>query len=219
MVGNHLQAPRDERGRHVVLPPAMRAHMWVKGQPSPNPSGKSGEFQRCRSLCRDASYDAAQELIRLGLESEDERVRFMANSWVYERAWGKPKDYDPHADHDSATTAIEAWQIGALFFLLLAVGAPGPEGSRQHRRPLRPARHDGGGRGDLLLRVDVGDDHLACDRGRRDVHGAAADAACADDDQMVVSAQMVARLLQRREGGDAGAGVGRGEALRHSFMR
>lgn len=107
MARNHLQAPRDERGRHVVLPPAMRDHMWVKGQPSPNPSGKSGEFQRCRSLCREASYNAAQELIRLGLESEDERVRFMANSWVYEHAWGKPKDYDPRADHDRATTAID----------------------------------------------------------------------------------------------------------------
>ena len=70
-----------------------------------------------------------------------------------------------------------------------------------------------------LLRVDVGDDHLARDRGRRDMHGAAADAARADDHQMVVGAQMPARLLERREGGDAGAGVGRGEPLRHPLMR
>ena len=70
-----------------------------------------------------------------------------------------------------------------------------------------------------LLRVDVGDDDLAGYRGRRDVHGTAADSAGADDDQMVVATQMSARLLQRREGGDAGASVGRGEVLRHSLMR
>ena len=69
-----------------------------------------------------------------------------------------------------------------------------------------------------LLRVDVGDDHLARDRGRRDVHGAAADSAGADDHQMVVGADMAARLLQGRVGRDAGAGVGRGEVLRHALI-
>ena len=39
-----------------------------------------------------------------------------------------------------------------------------------------------------LLRVDVGDDHLARHCGRRDVHGAAADAARANDHQVVVGA-------------------------------
>jgi len=72
---------------------------------------------------------------------------------------------------------------------------------------------------EVLLRVDVGDDHLARDRRRRDMHRAAADPAGADDHQVVLGAQPIARLFQRREGGDAGARVGRGETLRHALMR
>src|SRR5207302_7957700 len=45
-----------------------------------------------------------------------------------------------------------------------------------------------------LLRVDVGNDYLTYNRGRRDVHSTAADAACADDHQVVVGAQVAARL-------------------------
>jgi hypothetical protein len=32
------------------------------------------------------------------IQSEDERVALMAADKVYERAWGKPKDYDPNAE-------------------------------------------------------------------------------------------------------------------------
>jgi hypothetical protein len=70
-----------------------------------------------------------------------------------------------------------------------------------------------------LLRIDVRNDHLARYRGRRDVHGAATDAACADDDEMVVDGNMLAGFLQRREGGDTGAGIGRGETLRDAVVR
>jgi hypothetical protein len=70
-----------------------------------------------------------------------------------------------------------------------------------------------------LLRVDVGDNDFAGDRGRGDVHRAATDPAGADDHQMVVGAHMPSRLFERRKGGDAGAGVGRGEPLRHPLMR
>ncbi len=42
--------------------------------------------------------DAAQEIIRLSSQSDDDRVRYMASAWVYEHAWGKPKDYDPAAE-------------------------------------------------------------------------------------------------------------------------
>jgi hypothetical protein len=41
-----------------------------------------------------------------------------------------------------------------------------------------------------LLGVDVGNDHLARHRSRRDMHGAAADAARTDDHQVVVGAQI-----------------------------
>ena len=72
----------------------MRAQMWKPGQ-SGNPGGFGGEYQRCLRLCRDASYEAAEEIIRLRRESDDDRIRYMAATWIYERAWGKPKDYDP----------------------------------------------------------------------------------------------------------------------------
>src|SRR3989442_12132266 len=41
-----------------------------------------------------------------------------------------------------------------------------------------------------LLRVDIGNDHLARQRGRRDMYGAATHAARADNHQVVVGAQM-----------------------------
>src|SRR5262249_14735606 len=69
------------------------------------------------------------------------------------------------------------------------------------------------------LRIDIGDDHLPLHRRRRDVYGAAADTAGADDHQMVVGADMLARLLQRRIGGDARAGVSRSEVLWNAVIR
>jgi len=72
---------RDERGRTTVLPPVLRAHMFRKGVVH-NPAGKGGEYQRCLMLCRKSSHQAAEEIIRLSKESEDERVRYMAAVWV-----------------------------------------------------------------------------------------------------------------------------------------
>ena len=70
-----------------------------------------------------------------------------------------------------------------------------------------------------LLPINVGDNHFALNCGRRNVHRAAADAARANDHQMVVRAQMPARLLECRKRRDAGAGIRRSEALRHALMR
>src|SRR5215211_3320484 len=42
-----------------------------------------------------------------------------------------------------------------------------------------------------LLRVEIGDDDFPCDNRRRNMDGAAADPAGADDDEMVVRADMV----------------------------
>jgi hypothetical protein len=81
----------------TVLPPALQTKRWQPGQ-SGNPSGKGGDYQRCLTLCREASYDSAQEIIRLRDASDDDRVRFMAATWLFERAWGKPKDYDPKSE-------------------------------------------------------------------------------------------------------------------------
>ncbi len=96
-VMDNVVPPRDARGRLTQLPAPMRAHLWQPGQ-SGNPAGRGGDYQRCMQLCREASYESAQEIIRLGRESDDERVRYMANTWVYERAWGKAKEYDPKVE-------------------------------------------------------------------------------------------------------------------------
>jgi len=66
---------------------------FPKGK-SGNPGGRTKQFAQCQRLCREASPDAARRLIEL-IQSEDERVSLMAADKVFERAWGKPRDYDP----------------------------------------------------------------------------------------------------------------------------
>jgi hypothetical protein len=39
-----------------------------------------------------------KEMCRLALEAEDERVRSVCTGMVLERAWGKPREYDPNAE-------------------------------------------------------------------------------------------------------------------------
>jgi hypothetical protein len=68
---------------------------FPKGK-SGNPGGRTKQFAQCQRLCREASPDAARRLIEL-IQSEDERVALMAADKVFERAWGRPKDYDPNA--------------------------------------------------------------------------------------------------------------------------
>jgi hypothetical protein len=54
-----------------------------------NPSGKSGAFAECQRLCREKSLASAQAIARIAETTTDERLAFMAHSWIYERAWGK----------------------------------------------------------------------------------------------------------------------------------
>ena len=88
---------RDERGRTTALPPALRAHVFRKGEIH-NPAGKGGKYQECKRLCREASPKAAKAIIQMIDQTDDDRVRFIAASWVHEQAWGKPKDFDPAAE-------------------------------------------------------------------------------------------------------------------------
>src|ERR1700738_4736205 len=64
---------------------------FPKGK-SGNPGGRTKQFAQCQRLCREASPDAARRLIEL-MQSEDERVALMAADKVFERAWGRPKEY------------------------------------------------------------------------------------------------------------------------------
>jgi hypothetical protein len=67
--------------------------IWKRGQ-SGNPSGQSGLYGQTMMLARQAAPDAMRRLIEL-MRSEDERVSSVACNAVLERAFGKPKDYDP----------------------------------------------------------------------------------------------------------------------------
>ena len=69
---------------------------FPKGK-SGNPGGRTKQFAQCQRLCREASPDAARRLIEL-IQSEDERVALMAADKVFERAWGKPRIFDPAAE-------------------------------------------------------------------------------------------------------------------------
>jgi hypothetical protein len=80
-----------------VVPAGARP--WQKGQ-VPNPSGKSGAFADCQRLCREHSFESAQAIMRLARETKDECLAFMAHTWIYERAWGRARDYDPRSEPD-----------------------------------------------------------------------------------------------------------------------
>ena len=46
-------------------------------------------------IYRAGSPEAARELVRLSTQAEDERVRSVCAGMVMDRAWGKPREYDP----------------------------------------------------------------------------------------------------------------------------
>lgn len=94
-----------DEDRHVIealdhpASSALLVHQLLQTKPLvSNPSGKSGEYQRCRQLCREASAAAAEEIFRLYQHRDDDRVRFMAAQWTFEQAWGKAPQYNPNAD-------------------------------------------------------------------------------------------------------------------------
>jgi hypothetical protein len=55
-------------------------------------------FAEVQKIYRECSPAAAKEMCRLALEAEDERVRSVCLGMVLERAWGKPREYDPEAE-------------------------------------------------------------------------------------------------------------------------
>src|SRR6516164_10259195 len=90
---------RARARERALANPAVAERVWKPGQ-SGNPQGAIGEWQRCRALCREHSAAAAEEIIRLFRESDDDRVRYMAAQWCYEQAWGKAQEFDPNAERE-----------------------------------------------------------------------------------------------------------------------
>jgi hypothetical protein len=118
-------AERAPDGRWLpgVIPHGARP--WKPGT-SANPGGKGGLYHEMQRLAREFTPEATGYLIGIARdEEEDTRNRIVAMSMLYERAWGKPKEYDPSADREPET---------GLDFSLLS-----PEQRRQLREILELA--------------------------------------------------------------------------------
>lgn len=100
MSGNGIVGSRPGAGSGRALSPQFRARQWQPGQ-SGNPSGQSGLYGETVRLAREAAPDAIRRLIEL-MGSQDERVAAVACNAILDRAFGKPKDYEPEADDPEA---------------------------------------------------------------------------------------------------------------------
>jgi hypothetical protein len=86
---------RDARGRWLPGTTPAGARPWRKGQ-VPNPTGKGGHYHEMQRLAREFTPRATEILRDIANDpSEDSRNRIVAIGMLYDRAWGKPKDYDP----------------------------------------------------------------------------------------------------------------------------
>ena len=72
-----------------TLPAALAAHRWHPGQ-----SGNPANTARRGDFARQAAPDAVRRLIEL-TRSEDERVAAVACNGILDRAFGKPKEFNP----------------------------------------------------------------------------------------------------------------------------
>jgi hypothetical protein len=126
-VGSPPPAPKAKRR----LPPALAANVWQPGQ-SGNPAGHSGLYGEAVSLARQAAPTAVRRLIEL-MASEDERVASVAANAILDRAFGKPRDYDPTAEGASPKpsfdprryTAEQLAQIEKSLRIVVEVQGPG----------------------------------------------------------------------------------------------
>lgn len=100
-------APPSKRDRDSPKAPKRRQQIVESGS---NPSNDSRARVRLRphkdqwnkilDCYRQNSLATAQEICRLSLEAEDERVRSVCGGMVMERAWGKPREFDAALEKD-----------------------------------------------------------------------------------------------------------------------
>src|SRR5438132_13655923 len=64
-------------------------------------------FAEVQKIYRIASPAAAKEMCRLAVEAEDERVRSVCAGMVMDRAWGRPREYDPNAEEAKKTPPFD----------------------------------------------------------------------------------------------------------------
>ena len=78
-------------GTGRTLPAEFVAHQFKKGQ-SGNPNGNKGStYGEVVQIARQFSEKAVRRLIEL-VDSDDERVAFMASQALLDRAYGKPRE-------------------------------------------------------------------------------------------------------------------------------
>ena len=85
--------------------PFVKQFKQFSGSPPAHTRGRPNDrerwvklFAEVQKIYRECSPAAAREMCRLALEAEDERVRSVCAGMVMDRAWGKPKEYDPNAE-------------------------------------------------------------------------------------------------------------------------
>jgi hypothetical protein len=90
-------------------------------------------YAEVQEIYRECSPAAAKEMCRLALEAEDERVRSVCAGMVMDRAWGKPKEYDPNAEapkqappFDPSLYSIEELRRMQEVMLMIAQRQGGP---------------------------------------------------------------------------------------------
>jgi hypothetical protein len=74
--------------------------LWKPGI-SANPGGRpkqGADYKLCRELAREFSQHNIERMKQLAETTEDDRVQYMARTWLDEKAWGKARDYDPAED-------------------------------------------------------------------------------------------------------------------------
>ena len=98
-MGKPLSTPNGSP-RKKPLPPALAANLWKPGQ-SGNPGGRGGTYHAMMRLARQFSPEATQILIDIARDpSEESRNKIVAIGMLYDRAWGKAREYDPAEDKE-----------------------------------------------------------------------------------------------------------------------
>ena len=70
------------------------------------PADKARQHTQCGRLARQFTPQARQILIDIANDpGEEARTRIVAIGMLYDRAWGKPKDYDPAMDKEEIRLA------------------------------------------------------------------------------------------------------------------
>ena len=96
-----VQHPTQSTNENTSRAPA---HLlpWKKGQ-SGNPGGRPKLSPELRQLLLDKSGRAIERLVEL-MESQDERIAFMASKEILDRTYGRPKDADTDDDDKRSVT-------------------------------------------------------------------------------------------------------------------